>query len=189
MDDYDIYTKSNELLDIGAQAYRAGDYQKAQEYYEKSAELGNAQAACNLGYIYDFGRNGVQDHERAFYYYSEAALEDNANAYYKVGDAYLYGNFVEKNQRLAYLNYLKALEIVENSDEDDDIKADIYYRMAMCYFKGIGADKNPLLALKYINDAQTYSYLDRYNDKFMWQSLAKKIEDLRQEIIDELAAH
>lgn len=186
MDDYETFEKSNELLDIGAEAYRSGDYQKAQEYYEKSAKLGNAQAACNLGYIYDFGRTGEQDHEKAFYYYSEAAMEDNANAYYKVGDAYLYGNFVAKNMRLAFLNYAKALELAENSDSDEDIKSDIYYRMAMCYFDGIGVEKDAMLALKYINNAHTYSYWDRMHDKFMWQSLAKKIENLRKKIIAEL---
>lgn len=49
-------SKSNELLNIGAEAYRQGDYQEAKKYYEKSAALGNDQAACNLGYIYEYGR-------------------------------------------------------------------------------------------------------------------------------------
>lgn len=186
MDDYETYEKSNELLDTGAEAYRSGDYQKAQEYYEKSAKLGNAQAACNLGYIYDFGRTGEQNHEKAFYYYSEAALENNANACYKVGDAYLYGNFVAKNMRMAFLNYTKALKLVEDSDEDEDIKSDIYYRIALCYLDGIGVGKNLLMALKYINEAHTYSYWDRMNNKFMWQSVAKKIENLRKKIVAEL---
>lgn len=46
------------FLNIGAKAYRNGDYQKAQSYYEKSADMGNVKAMCNLGYIYEYGRTG-----------------------------------------------------------------------------------------------------------------------------------
>lgn len=92
------YSEDERLLDIGAKAYRAGDYQKAQKYYEKSADLHNAQAACNLGYIYEYGRTGEKNLEKAFYYYSEAAILGNANAYYKVGDSYRYGDFVKKTK-------------------------------------------------------------------------------------------
>ena len=34
MDEDDKFQKSNKLLDIGAEAYRNGDYLKAQKYYE-----------------------------------------------------------------------------------------------------------------------------------------------------------
>lgn len=132
------YSESDRLLDIGAKAYQVGDYNKAQKYYEKAANMHNAQAACNLGYIYEYGRTGEKNPEKAFYYYSEAALLGNANAYYKLGDCYLYGDFVAKNKNLAFLNYQQACDIAENSGVDDDIKSDIYYRMALCYFDGIG---------------------------------------------------
>ena len=56
MDEDDKFQKSNKLLDIGAEAYRNGDYLKAQKYYEYAAKLGNTQAICNLGYIYEYGR-------------------------------------------------------------------------------------------------------------------------------------
>lgn len=179
-EEYDSY----DLLDIGANAYRRGNYEKALKYYKKSAELGNPQAACNLGYIYEYGRTGEKNPEKAFYYYSEAAMEDNVNAYYKIGDCYYYGDFVAKNPRLAFLNYQRAYEMAE--DDDADIMSDIEYRLATCYYGGVGVDRDLLRALKYINDAQTYSYYDRINDKFMWQSTAKRIEKLRSKIIAEL---
>lgn len=100
MDDYE--NEADKLLDKGAEAYRNGDYEVAQEYYEQAASLGSDQAACNLGYIYAFGRTGKRDDEKAFYYFSSAALDGNPNGMYKVGDAYYYGDFVKKNLDLAF---------------------------------------------------------------------------------------
>ncbi|MGQ5708921.1 tetratricopeptide repeat protein [Lactobacillus sp. PSON] len=179
--------ESNKYLDIGAQAYQVGNYEEAQKYYEISAKMGNSQAACNLGYIYEYGRTGEKDPEKAFYYYNEAAMEDNANACYKMGDAYLYGNFVQENHRLAFLYYQQALDLSRTYGEDD-IKSDIYYRVALCYYDGIGVKKSYLEALNWINQAHTYSYYDRFNDKFMWQSTARRIANLREKIIRKLDA-
>lgn len=179
-------SEADKLLDIGAEAYRDGDYQKAQKYYEKSASMGNDQAACNLGYIYAFGRTGERDYEQAFKWFKQSADHGNPNACYKVGDFYLYGDFVDKNPDLAFAYYEQAAEIVEKSQQDDDLKSDIYYRMAMCGHDGWGVEVDDLVALKYINDAEVYSYCDRLTGKFMWQSLAKKIERLRKEILSAL---
>lgn len=43
-----------------------------------------------------------------------------------------------------------------------------------------------LVAFHYINEAEFYSYCDRFTDKFMWQSIAKRIESLRAEILQRL---
>lgn len=94
---------------------------------------------------------------------------------YKVGDAYLRGNFMQKNPNLAFSYYNQAYEIAEESGQDEDIKSDIYYRMALCGHRGIGVQQNDLVALKYINDAEFYSYCDRFAHKYRWQSIAKRI--------------
>ena len=67
------FQKSNELLNAGAEAYRKGDYVTAQEYYTQAAKLGNVQAMCNLGYIYEYGRTGKRDYKKAFYCFKKAA--------------------------------------------------------------------------------------------------------------------
>lgn len=180
-----VEEKADRLLNIGAEAYRQGDYEKAEKYYQQAADLGQPQAACNLGYIYAYGRTGNRDHEKAFYNFNLASMAGNPNATYKVGDAYYWGNFVAKNPVLAFKYYQEAEDQAEYSDYDNDIRSDIYYRLALCFFKGIGVSKDLFTALKYINDAHTYSYYDRTHDKFNWQSIAKRIESLRAEIIDE----
>lgn len=185
MDEDEIEAKANQLLDLGAQAYRQGDYQQAEKYYRQSAELGHPQAACNLGYIYAYGRTGIRDQEKAFYYFNLAAIDGNANAAYKVGDAYYWGDFVQKQPQLAYRYYQKAESQLMYLGDDNDIKSDIYYRLALCLFKGVGTKKNLFDALSYINQAHTYSYYDRTHDKFNWQSLAKRIDSLRSAIISE----
>lgn len=177
--------KAIELLNIGAQAYRKGDYHKAQKYYEQSADLGNSQAACNLGYIYAYGRTGERDNEKAFYYFNLAAMDGNANASYKVGDAYYWGNFVAKQPLLAFKYYQEAENQLDYLRDDDDIKSDIYYRLALCFYKGIGTSKDLFNALSYINKAHTYSYYDRTHHKFNWESVARKIDSLRATIIAE----
>lgn len=187
-DDYNDYfdeqEEADKYLDAGAAAYRDGDYRIAKELYEKALDLGSVQAACNLGYIYAYGRTGEQDDEKAFYYFNLAAADGNPNGLYKVGDAYYWGNFVSKNPKLAFKYYRNAEMALD--DGDDDLKSDIYYRLALCLFNGVGIEATPLLALSYIDQAHTYSYIDRFTRKFAWESLADKIEKLRKEIILEL---
>lgn len=71
-------------------------------------------------------------------------------------------------------------------DKDEDIKSDIYYRLVLCWYKAYGTDEDLLVAFHYINEAEFYSYCDRFADKFMWQSVAKRIESLRTEILQSL---
>ena len=166
------------LLNLGVQAYRCGDYEIAKEYYEDAAQLGNSQAACNLGYIYAYGRTGVKDSERVFYYFVQASLDGNSNGSYKVGDAYFYGDFVEKNKLLAFKYYQISEE--QLGPEDLDIRSDIYYRLALCYHQGAGVVPDDMGALTYINLAQTSAYYDRLIGKYNYEELKRKIENLRE---------
>ncbi|WP_301876257.1 hypothetical protein [Limosilactobacillus oris] len=112
-------------------------------------------------------------------------MNDNANTSYKVGDVYYWWNFVRKNSVIAYQYYQKTKSQLAYDDSDNDIKSDTYYRLALCLFRGIGTEKNLFGALAYINKAHPYSYYDCTHDKFNWQSIAKKIEELRATIIGE----
>lgn len=100
MNEDNAFQRSNDLLDTGAEAYRNGDYLTAQKYYTQAAKLGNAQAMCNLGYIYEYGRTGQRDYKKAFYCFKMAADKDNAVACYKVGDICFYGDAFKKDYDL-----------------------------------------------------------------------------------------
>lgn len=184
MNEDNDFQRLNDLLDTGAEAYRNGDYLTAQKYYTQAAKLGNAQAMCNLGYIYEYGRTGQRDYKKAFYCFKMAADKDNAEACYKVGDICFYGDAFKKDYDLAFTYYQKAAEIADELDKDEDIKSDIYYRLALCWYKAYGTDEDLLVA--FINEAEFYSYCDRFADKFRWQSVAKRIESLRTKILQSL---
>ena len=49
------------------------DYEKAIEWYTKSAEQGYAEAQNNLGVMYDNGRGVPQDDKQAVYWYTKSA--------------------------------------------------------------------------------------------------------------------
>lgn len=172
------------MNEYGANLYVEGNYQEAQQWYQRAYELGNEYAMVNLGYIYLYGRTGERDYEKEFNYFSEGALMDNAQAYYKLGDFYFYGNFVKQNYRLAFKYYEKAYQV--SDFDDNDIAADINYRLALCYHCGYGVNQDELEALRFINTAESYSYYDRANNKFRWQLLAAKITKLRTTIINNL---
>ena len=74
------------------------------------------------------------------------------------------------------------MQLLNEINDDDDIMSDIYYRLTLCWYKGYGTDQDMLVALHYIDEAKFYSYCDRFESKCMWQSIAKRIELLRNEI-------
>lgn len=65
-------TKAEKILDLGIEAERKGDYQTAKDNYEKSAKMGNIQAAYKLGDAYYDGLGTEQDYDKAFNYYHVA---------------------------------------------------------------------------------------------------------------------
>lgn len=69
---------SNEL----SQIYIAlNDEKQAKEYLQKAAELGNAEAQYNLGYMYDKGMlNNSIDKQKAKYWYEKSASQGFENA-------------------------------------------------------------------------------------------------------------
>ena len=69
--------KLNEMAD---ELYEQGKFKKAVNYYRKAAEMGHAEAQCNLGFMYDNGKGVPQDDKEAFKYYKLAAEQGYANA-------------------------------------------------------------------------------------------------------------
>ncbi len=60
------------------------DYTKALELYYRAAELGYAEAYCNIGYAYDHGEGVEKDEKKANHYYELAAIKGNADARYNL---------------------------------------------------------------------------------------------------------
>ena len=71
---------------MGMQCRSKGDYDSAFEYFTKAAELGEAEAHFNLGWMYEKGEGGVEkDMNKAVHHYAEAAIGGHPRARYNLG--------------------------------------------------------------------------------------------------------
>lgn len=88
------------------------DYVRAAELYEMAMDAGCYQSIINLGYIWEYGRTGERNYEKAFRYYALAAsLEPSSEAVYKLGDMYARGEYVERNVKRAYRLWRRSYDL------------------------------------------------------------------------------
>ena len=113
-------------------------------------------------------------------------MATNPNGSYKLGDAYFHGQFVAVNMEIAFKYYRQAEIFLARDGSDDDLKADIYYRLARAYHQGLGVEANELAALDYINQAQLYSYVDEQVGRFKGAKLRQEITQLQVEVLARL---
>lgn len=78
------------MNDLGALYYMGElvpqDYARAAKLYEQAMDHGCFQSIINLGYIYEYGRTGEADHQKAYQCYALAsALQPSCEAVYKLG--------------------------------------------------------------------------------------------------------
>ncbi len=155
---------------LGAVYYsgRIGEqnYNKAVHYYEMAAKCGNRQAQENLGYCYYYGRLGEADYKKAYHFFIKGALDNRIISLYKIGDMYKNGYYVEKDEKQAYCIYKRCIDILDEETEKES-GADVYMRLADCYFKGIGTLKNFKKALEYYQKAEGLYYPRIKNGDFM----------------------
>ena len=101
---------AEELYNTGLQYYNAKNYEKAVECFAKAAVQGYADAQCNLGYCYAFGKGVTKDEKKAVEWYSKAAEQGHANAQFNLGVCYEGGTGVAKDEKKAMEWYTKAAE-------------------------------------------------------------------------------
>jgi len=125
-------------------------YKEAVKWYEMAAEGLESYGLCNLGYCYYYGRDIEVNYKRAYECFSLSAYMQNPNSMYKLGDMYYYGNHVKEDKDAAFYWYCEALDI----HDGEDIKANIHYRLGLCFLYGHGTRKDELLALKHLQKAE-----------------------------------
>lgn len=131
-------------------------FDKARKFYEKSLSFGNPQAAVNLGYIYEYGRLGEEDGERALELFEQAAFCEYPEALYKLGDM-LYWHAVEVEDAQAadaraFALYAKAHRLAQGLNEPDWLGSSAF-RLARCFEHGRGCAQNASLAQAYYAQA------------------------------------
>ena len=73
------------MLRKGIEQHRKGDYGSAFEYYTKAAELGDAEAQCNLAILYQYGTGVEKDEGKQINYLEEASIGGHPIARYRLG--------------------------------------------------------------------------------------------------------
>lgn len=141
---YDYYNEGLAMHHVAA-------FEKARRYYELSVELGNMQAAANLGYLYAQGRMGTPDPEKAFALFSQAAASGHAEACFALGDLYASGRFCTRDDHLAFRCYMRSAEL---SSDDPCEWGNAVYRLAECYENGRGCAVNPSRARAAYREAE-----------------------------------
>lgn len=86
------------------------DYEKALQWYYKAAEVGDANALCNIGIYHLFGYGIEKDEKTAVEWFMKAAVKGQAVARYNLAYCYLSGLGVTQNFKAAEQWFLKAAE-------------------------------------------------------------------------------
>lgn len=146
-------------LDIGARFYNDGlasddkrCFEAARRFYEKSLSFGNPQAAVNLGYIYEYGRLGEEDAERALELFEQAAFCEHPEALYKLGDMLYWRNIEVADEAAAdaraFTLYGKAHRLAQGRNEPDWLGSSAF-RLGGCFEYGRGCARDYALAQAY----------------------------------------
>lgn len=124
-------------------------YEKAFEWFLKSAQEGNKFAQYSLANLYYYG-NGVQkDLSQAFWWYRKSSEQGQPYASYAVAQMYNKGEYVDENEETAQRYYKAALsgflELESKGQADDNL----YYKLGSMFKNGFGTEDDILKAIDY----------------------------------------
>lgn len=125
------------------------DWEKAAEWWLKSAEQGYARAQNNIGVCYKFGIGMARDDVNAVVWYSKGAEQGDERARYNLGMCYLNGQGVEQD-------YSKAAEWFRKAAEQG--YADAQCNLGMCYEHGCGVELDYTMAVEWYSKAAEQGY-------------------------------
>lgn len=83
-------------------------FSKAEESFQKEADLGNAEAMRNLGYLYQMGLGVTQDYDKAREWYQKGADSGDVEAMGSLGRLYRDGNGVATDYGKAWEWFQRA---------------------------------------------------------------------------------
>jgi len=156
----------------------APDAAKALEWLNKAAETGYGEALCALGTAYYEGRIVSNNDEQAYRLYYEAYKKGSVAAIGRIGDCYRFGRgtgtmkdeqraiklysaginkgdaYSAKALGMLYYNnhkYVEAVQYFTIAAERGHVPAQ--YNLAMCYYQGLGAEKNIAKAVEWFTRA------------------------------------
>lgn len=144
-----------EAYEKGEEYFRQENYDKAFEWYMKSAEKGYVSAIHDVGYMYAEGKGVAQDYSKAMEWYRKAADQGNALAQSNIALLYKNGSGVT-------MNYAKALKWFQMAAKQDDLTA--LRNLGYMYEHGEGVATNYMKAIEwYEKGASLDDAISQYN--------------------------
>lgn len=125
------------------------DYEKAFQWFLKSAQEDNKFAQYSLANLCYYGTGVEKDLPQAFLWYQKSSSQGQPYASYAVAQLYDKGEYVSKNAetaqgyyKVALLGFLK----LENKDQADD---NLYYKLGSMFKNGLGTEADISKAIDY----------------------------------------
>ena len=125
------------------------DYEKAFEWFLKSAQEGNKFAQYSLANLYYYGNGVEKDLSQAFLWYRKSSEQGQPYAPYAVAQMYDKGEYVSQSEETARRYYKVALsgflELESKGQADDNL----YYKLGAMYKNGLGTEIDIPKAIEY----------------------------------------
>ena len=125
------------------------DYEKAFEWFLKSAQEGNKFAQYSLANLYYYGNGVEKDLSQAFLWYRKSSEQGQPYAPYAVAQMYDKGEYISQSEETAQRYYKVALsgflELESKGQADDNL----YYKLGAMYKKGLGTEIDIPKAIEY----------------------------------------
>lgn len=131
------------------------DYDKAFQWYTKSALQDNSDSQNMLGIMYRFGFGVDKDINKSIEYYTKAVKQENHYAMNNLAQLYLVGDGkIQKDYRKSMNLYLKAEQLGNVS---------AMHALGIIYENGYGVDKNLETALSWYEKASKKGHMKSKN--------------------------
>ena len=125
------------------------DYEKAFEWFLKSAQEGNKFAQYSLANLYYYGNGVEKDLSQAFLWYRKSSEQGQPYAPYAVAQMYDKGEYVSQSEETAQRYYKVALsgflELESKGQADDNL----FYKIGVMYKNGLGTEADISKAIDY----------------------------------------
>ena len=125
------------------------NYEKAFEWFLKSAQEGNKFAQYSLANLYYYGNGAEKNLKEAFGWYVRSAKQGQPYASYAVAQMYSKGEYVEQNEEAAQEYFSQALSGFLKLEADGQADDNLFYKIGVMYKNGLGTEADIDKALEY----------------------------------------
>ena len=125
------------------------NYEKAFEWFLKSAQEGNKFAQYSLANLYYYGNGAEKNLKEAFGWYMRSAKQGQPYASYAVAQMYSKGEYVEHDEKTAQEYYNQALSGFLKLEADGQADDNLFYKIGAMHKNGLGTEADMNKAIDY----------------------------------------